>query len=147
MYQFPELYLSRACQMVGDWVLYMEPVKAGRKGYHAVAKVESITPDPRNSGMFLAIIDPNSYLPFDEDVPFQTGGDYPERSVLNEEGRVSGRAQAAVRTIPLADFNRMSRLASTRTMNCCRALDPSSGWLRLRRSRRRTRSSRIACRC
>ena len=110
VYQFPELYLSRACQMIGDWVLYMEPVKAGRKGYHAVAKVESITPDPLNSGMFLAIIDPNSYLPFDEDVPFQTGGDYPERSVLNEEGRVSGRAQAAVRTIPLADFNRIVAL-------------------------------------
>jgi len=107
MYQFPEIYLTRAAQMVGDWVIYLEPVKAGRKGYHAVAKVESITPDPLNSGMFLAIIDPNSYLPFDHDVPFQTGGDYPERSVLNQEGRVSGRAQAAVRTIPLVDFNRI----------------------------------------
>ena len=108
VYQFPETYLSRASQMVGDWVVYMEPVKAGRKGYHAVAKVDRITPDPTTPGMHLAIIDPTSYLDFDHNVSFQSDGDYPERSVLNEEaGRVSGRAQAAVRTIPAEDFNRI----------------------------------------
>jgi putative restriction endonuclease len=107
IYQFPEVYLTRAAQMLGDWVIYMEPVKAGRKGYHAVAKVERITPDPSNPGMHLAIIDPNSYLDFDHNVQFQSGGDYPERSVLNEAGNVSGRAQAAVRPIPAEDFNRI----------------------------------------
>jgi putative restriction endonuclease len=107
VYQFPPHYLSRASQMIGDWVIYMEPVKAGRKGYHAVGKVDRITSDPRNSDMFLAIIDPTSYLDFDHSVPFQDAGDYPERSVLNDQGSVSGRAQAAVRTIPLADFNRI----------------------------------------
>ena len=105
VYQFPSIYLSRAEQMVGDWVIFMEQAKAGRKGYHAVAKVERITPDPSAAGMFLAVIDPASYLDFDHDVPFQAGGDYPERSVLNGAGRVSGRAQAAVRPIPAADFN------------------------------------------
>jgi putative restriction endonuclease len=110
VYQFPEPYLSRASQMVGDWVIYMEPVKAGRKGYHAVAKVDRITPDPANPGMHLAIIDPTSYLDFDHNVAFQSGGEYPERSVLNERGRVSGRAQAAVRTIPAEDFNRIVSL-------------------------------------
>jgi putative restriction endonuclease len=93
--------------MVGDWVVYMEPVKAGRKGYHAVAKVDGITPDPSGPGMYLAIIDPNSYLDFDHNVAFQSAGAYPERSVLNEAGNVSGRAQAAVRPIPLDDFNRI----------------------------------------
>ncbi|MBA3834917.1 MAG: HNH endonuclease [Sphingomonas sp.] len=107
IYQFPRPYLSRATEMVGDWVIFMEPVKAGRKGYHAVAKVDQITPDPSYAGMFLAIIDPTSYLAFDRHVPFQVGGDYPERSVLNKQRRVSGRAQAAVRTIPPADFNRI----------------------------------------
>lgn len=107
VYQFPEPYLSRASQMVGDWIVYMEPVKAGRKGYHAVAKVDRITPDPTTPGMHLAIIDPTSYLDFDHNVSFQSDGDYPERSVLNEAGRVSGRAQAAVRTIPAGDFNRI----------------------------------------
>jgi putative restriction endonuclease len=110
VYQFPPQYRSRASQMVGDWVIFMEPAKAGRKGYHAVAKVDQITPDPRNPGIFLAIIDPNSYLDFDHNVPFQADWDYPERSVLNEAGRVSGRAQAAVRTIPIADFNRIIAL-------------------------------------
>lgn len=110
VYQFPSDYLSRASQMVGDWVIFMEPVKAGRKGYHAVGMVETIVPDPRNTGLYLAIIDPSSYLPFDQSVPFQTGGDYPERSVLNEAGRVSGRAQSAVRPIPDADFNRIIAL-------------------------------------
>lgn len=110
VYQFPGPYYSRAEQVVGDWVIFMEPVKAGRKGYHAVARVDRITPDPRNSDMFLAIIDPTSYLDFDRNVPFQTAGDYPERSVLNERGRVSGRAQSAVRTIPAEDFNRIVAL-------------------------------------
>jgi putative restriction endonuclease len=107
VYQFPDQYLSRAAQMVGDWVIYMEPVKAGRKGYHAVGRVDGITPDPSSPGMHLAIIDPNSYLDFDHNVPFQSQGDYPERSVLNEAGNVSGRAQAAVRPIPPEDFNRI----------------------------------------
>jgi putative restriction endonuclease len=57
--------------------------------------------------MHLAIIDPTSYLDFDHEVPFQSGGVYPERSVLNEAGNVSGRAQAAVRPIPMEDFNRI----------------------------------------
>lgn len=107
VYQFPEPYLSRASQMVGDWVVYMEPVKAGRKGYHAVAKIDRITADPSTPGMHLAIIDPTSYLDFDHNVPFQSDGDYPERSVLNDAGNVSGRAQAAVRPIPIEDFNRI----------------------------------------
>lgn len=47
------------------------------------------------------------YLDFDHNVPFQSGGEYPERSVLNEGGNVSGRAQAAVRPIPVDDFNRI----------------------------------------
>lgn len=110
VYQFPEPYLSRASQMIGDWVIFMEPVKAGRKGYHAVGMVEQIRPDPAISGMYLAIIDPASYLPFDNHVPFQIGGDYPERSVLNEAGKVSGRAQSAVRAIPDSDFNRIITL-------------------------------------
>jgi len=110
VYQFPENYLSRASQMVSDWVVFMEPVKAGRKGYHAVGRVQQITPDPRHEGMYLAIIDPASYLEFDRNVPFQIAGNYPERSVLNDAGKVSGRAQSAVRTIPDADFNRIIAL-------------------------------------
>lgn len=113
VYQFPAPYLSRASQMVGDWVIFMEPVKAGRKGYHAVGRVERITPDPTGAGMYLAVIDPASYLPFDHEVSFQADGDYPERSVLNDSGKISGRAQSAVRPIPDADFNRIISLGLT----------------------------------
>jgi len=49
-------------------------------------------------------------LEFDRNVPFQVAGIYPERSVLNDAGKVSGRAQSAVRTIPDADFNRIIAL-------------------------------------
>jgi putative restriction endonuclease len=126
VYQFPEQYLTRAAQMVGDWVIYMEPVKAGRKGYHAVAKVDRITADPSNPGMHLALIDPTSYLDFDHNVAFQSGGDYPERSVLNEAGNVSGRAQAAVRPIPAEDFNRIVGLGLDTDDELLPRYDPES---------------------
>ena len=106
-YQFPHPYLSRASKLVGDWVIFLEPAKAGKKGYHAVGQVTQITPDPRIADMYLAMIDPTTYLDFDRSVSFQIDGAYPERSVLNDLGRVSGRAQAAVRTIPDSDFNRI----------------------------------------
>lgn len=106
-YQFPSQYLSRAAQFVGDWIVYMEPVKAGRRGYHAVAKVSQIVPDPSVNGMYLAIIEPGSYLPLEAEVPFRVGGEIVERGVLNEQSRISGRAQAAVRPLSDADFNRI----------------------------------------
>ncbi len=109
-YQFPPQYLSRAAQFVGDWIVYMEPVKAGRRGYHAVAKVNQIVPDPTTTGMYLAMIEPGSYLPLEEEVPFRVGGEIVERGVLNEQSRISGRAQAAVRPLSDADFNRIVSL-------------------------------------
>lgn len=101
------MYLSRAQQCIGDWIIYLEPVKAGNKGYHAIAKVEQIVPDPTKPDHYLALMEQGSYLDFEDHVPFSFNGAYPEASVLNEQGRVSGRAQAAVRTIPDADFNRI----------------------------------------
>lgn len=109
-YQFPATYLSRASQFVGDWILYLEPVKAGRRGYHAVAKVSQIVPDPSENGMFLALIEPGTYLPLEHDVPFRVGGQVVEKGVLNQEGAISGRAQAAIRPISIADFNRIIAL-------------------------------------
>ena len=107
-YRFPKKdYQSRALQMVGDWVIFLEPVKAGPSGYHAVGRIESIVPDLADPKMNLAMIDPTSYLKFEQQVPFSRNKIYPERSVLNEAGAVSGRAQSAVRVIPAADFNRI----------------------------------------
>ena len=107
-YQFPSQYLSRASQFVGDWILYYEPRRGPTgKGYYAIARVERIVPDPTTDGMYLALIEPGSYLDFERPVPFSGPEGVVERGVLNEAGRISGRAQAAVRPISLEDFNRI----------------------------------------
>lgn len=109
-YQFPSQYLSRAAQVVADWIIYFEPVKAGRRGYHAVAKVSQVVPDPTTEGMYLALIEPGSYLPLEREVPFRVGGEVVEQGVLNEHARISGRAQSAVRPLSDTDFNRIISL-------------------------------------
>jgi putative restriction endonuclease len=107
-YQFPSQYLSRASQFVGDWIIYYEPRRGPTaKGYYAIARVERIIPDPSARGMYLALIERGSYLPFERPVAFSGPDGVIERGVLNEAGRISGRAQAAVRPISLEDFNRI----------------------------------------
>jgi putative restriction endonuclease len=107
-YQFPRQYLSRASQFVGDWIVYYEPRRGPTgKGYYAIARVEQIIPDPTAVDMHIALIEPGSYLPFERPVPFSDGGGVVERGVLNEAGKISGRAQAAVRPISIEDFNRI----------------------------------------
>jgi putative restriction endonuclease len=110
-YQFPQQYLSRAAQFVGDWILYYEPRRGPTsRGYYAIAKVEKVIADPSAPDMHLALIEPGTYLPFERPVPFSGPDGVVERGVLNEEGRISGRAQAAVRPISLEDFNRILEL-------------------------------------
>ena len=57
--------------------------------------------------MFLALIEPGSYLDFANPVPFSDMEGITERGVLNEKGGISGRAQAAVRPLSPSDFNRI----------------------------------------
>lgn len=106
-YQFPKTYYSRAIKLAGEWILFLEPTKAGKKGYHAAAKVTNITSDPTKPDHFIAHIEEGSYLPFERDVPFRMDGNILEQGILNLEGKISGRAQAAVRTISDEDFNRI----------------------------------------
>ncbi|KKC31487.1 HNH endonuclease [Devosia psychrophila] len=107
-YQFPKPYLQRALATVGDWIVYYEPVKVrGSKGYYAIARVAKIVPDPTVANMYLALIEPGSYLEFPNPVPFDDGNGLVEAGLLNEQGRVSGRAQAAVRPISPKDFDRI----------------------------------------
>ena len=105
-YQFPSQYLSRAGACVDDWIVYYEPRKvAETRGYFAVAKVQQIIPDPGASGMYIAVIEPGSYLDFVNPVPFSGPTGVIETGVLNAEGRISGRAQSAVRPLSRGDFN------------------------------------------
>ncbi|NHT77130.1 restriction endonuclease [Rhizobiaceae bacterium CRRU44] len=107
-YQFPSQYLGRVQSCVGDWIIYYEPRKvAATRGYFAVAKVARVIADPKAPGMYLALIEPGSYLDFVNAVPFSGPDGVIESGVLNEVGRISGRAQAAVRPISPVDFNRI----------------------------------------
>jgi putative restriction endonuclease len=107
-YQFPSQYLGRAQTFVGDWIIYYEPRKIlATRGYFAIARVQQIIPDPKTSGMYLALIEPASYLDFVKPVPFADAGEIIERGLLNEQGRISGRAQSAVRPISPNDFDRI----------------------------------------
>jgi putative restriction endonuclease len=102
-YQFPKAYLSRAKQMVGDWIVYREPVKLPQsKGFFAVAKVQRIIPDPAISDRYRALIEPGSYLPFEPTVPHIVDGLPVERDLAN--------AQAAVRPLSPSDFARIVAL-------------------------------------
>lgn len=102
-YQFPKSYLSRAKKMVGDWVVYREPVKLPQsKGFFAVAKVERIIPDPVEPDRYRALIEEGSYLPFEPTVPHMVDGQPVERDLAN--------AQAAVRPLSNADFRRIISL-------------------------------------
>lgn len=107
-YQFPKQYLARAKGSIGDWIVYLEPSKViGTRGYFGVAKVRQIIPDPKAPGMYLALIEPGSYLDFVRPVPFNESHGPIERGLLNDHGKLSGRAQAAVRPISPQDFSRI----------------------------------------
>jgi putative restriction endonuclease len=106
-YQFPRQYLSRVEACVGDWIIYLEPAKiVSTRGYFAIAKVQRVIPDPGTPGMFLALIEPGSYLDFANLVPFRDASGNVEQGLLNASGRMA-RAQWAVRPLSPADFNRI----------------------------------------
>ncbi len=65
VYDFPRSCLRAITEAVGDWIIYYEPVKAGPRGYFAVAKIERVIPKPGTEGRFLAIIEAGSFLSFD----------------------------------------------------------------------------------
>ncbi len=110
-YQFPSQYLRRVEACVGDWIVYYEPSKiVETRGYFAIARVQKVIPDPQVSGMFLALIEPGSYLDFANSVPFNSAAGLVEQGLLNEQGRISGRAQSAVRPLLPSDFNRICHL-------------------------------------
>lgn len=110
-YQFPNQYLARVEACIGDWIIYYEPRKAREsRGYFAIAKIQQVIPDPGTSGMYIAIVEPGSYLDFVNPVPFREVDGLIERGLLNEHGKISGRAQSAVRPISPADFNRITEL-------------------------------------
>src|SRR3954451_18126311 len=87
-YQFPGQYLDRVKACIGDWIIYYEPRKAQEsRGYFAIAKIQQVIPDQSTPGMYVAIIEPNSYLDFVNAVPFRDAEGLVERGLLNDEGK------------------------------------------------------------
>jgi putative restriction endonuclease len=110
-YQFPRQYLRRVEACIDDWIIYYEPSKvADTRGYFAIARVRQVIPDPGAPEMYLALIEPGSYLDFANPVPFNRVTGPVEHGVLNDRGRISGRAQSAVRPISPEDFKRIVEL-------------------------------------
>lgn len=104
-YRFGRQWFAAAARSIGQWIVYQEPRRAGPRGYYAVARVDQIVRDPGNVDMFLALIEPGSYLEFGRDVPFQLDGQAVERGPLGPEGRLNnGRAIQSIRPISDADF-------------------------------------------
>lgn len=107
-YRFPQRWLNAASRSIGQWIVYQEPRRAGDRGYYALARVEQIVRDPSDPEMYLALIEPGSYLEFGRDVPFQSEGAAIERGLLNPDGRLNnGRAIQSIRPIADRDFDRI----------------------------------------
>jgi putative restriction endonuclease len=106
VYDFPRTYLRAVEETVGDWIVYYEPVKAGPRGYFAVAKVAEVIEKPDAPGRFLALIEAGSFLPFDSSVPRLKDGRPRESLLADARGAPvkGGRQQLAVRRLPAADF-------------------------------------------
>lgn len=109
VYDFPRSYLRAITEAVGDWIIYYEPVKAGPRGYFAVAKINRVIPKPGVEGRFLAMIEPGSFLPFDQNVPRLVAGRPLEDALTEPDGtpKKGGAVQLAVRRPSEADFARI----------------------------------------
>jgi putative restriction endonuclease len=115
-YQFPSRYLNRIKQMVGDWIVYYEPRRSsGRSGYNAIAIIQEVIPDPTVDGMFIALIQPGSYQPLEQFVPYhssETG--YLESSLNDSDGNLNRTLmQWSVRPLSEHDFSRIIELSSS----------------------------------
>lgn len=112
VYDFPKSYLKAVSEGVGDWIVYYEPVKAGARGYFAVAKIQRVIPKPAEPGRFLALMEPGSYLPFDRNVPHRIDGRPLETALTDADGNPlrGGAVQLAVRRLPERDFARIVSL-------------------------------------
>lgn len=106
-YRFPQRWLNAAARSVGQWIVYQEPRRAGPRGYYAVARVEQIVRDPADTAMFLALIEPGSFLELGRDVPFQVDGQAVESGLLDDGRLNNGRAIQSIRPISDTDFSRI----------------------------------------
>ncbi len=130
VYDFPKAYLKAAEDGVGDWAIYYEPVKAGPRGYFAVAKIARLMPKIGVPGRYLAMIEPGSYLPFDHEVPRLIDGRPLESALTADDGypKSGGAQQLAVRRLPDREFAKIVSLGLPQALEAMEAkrYDPKS---------------------
>jgi putative restriction endonuclease len=109
VYDFPQAYLKAMMEALGDWIIYYEPKKAGPRGYFAVAKIKQVIPKPGVAGRYFALIEPGSFLLFDEYVPRLEHGRPWEAALTAADGSpaVGGAVQLAVRRLAESEFDRI----------------------------------------
>lgn len=126
--------------------MYLEPSRVvSTKGYFAAAKVQEIIPDPKNAEMHLAVIEPGTYLDFGDPVPFRNVGELGEQGLLNDQGNISGRAQAAVRPLSPEDFNRIVQHGLGSDEDILPQLKMSAPWMVSMKRRRHSSISHREC--
>ncbi|WP_299651140.1 HNH endonuclease [uncultured Jannaschia sp.] len=118
VYDFPKQYLRAAREGVADWMVYYEPLKAGGRGYFAVARIANVVPKLGYEGRYLAQIEPGSYLAFDRNVPRLLDGRPLEAVLADANGRPKsgGAQQLAVRRLPDEEFTRIVDLGLPSTL-------------------------------
>jgi len=107
VYDFPRAYLKAMTEGVGQWIVYYEPVKAGPRGYFAVARLERIIDKPGVPGRYLGLIEPGSYLPFDTPVPRVLDGTPIEAALRAADG--SEKRGGAVQLLSLIHISEPTR--------------------------------------
>ena len=107
-YQFPKRYLSEARKFGNGWVVFLEPTRAKEaRAFFAVAKLGGIVPDTRLPDMYIAHVEPGTYLDFGRPVPFRDADGNLEKGLLNDYGVLSGMKQWSVRELAPEDFARI----------------------------------------
>lgn len=121
-YHFPRTYLRQMEAAVGDWVIYYEPRRdsglsssGGRQAYFAVARVDSILPDPNKKDHYYAEI--SHFLEFDHPVPFKDGNHYYESLLKRSDGGTNkGAFGRAVRELPEEEYELILQAGFTREL-------------------------------
>jgi len=113
-YHFPDIYLERAQEALGELVLYYEPrrdagpkSRGGRSAYFAVARLARIEQDRQRPDHYYGYVD--SFLEFDRAVPFRDeSGMYYESALRKEDGTSNkGMFGHSVRHVPRDEFERI----------------------------------------
>lgn len=141
IYPFPDRYLAVARQCEGDWVLFRDPARRGRRkdsGYVAAARVEQVVPDPNKPRHSLARM--ADFLAFERSVPLN-GPDGAYEQILRDVDDRALRGVAlqgrSLRTVSDEDFAVIVQTALRQSLAPASSSDPG---LDFRRTDDATRS-------